>query len=117
MIIAARTFGLDPVDGPFVSFKDSDWYETECVRAKQLGAVGKWAIHPSQIAIAQKVFSPTQDEVDRAYRAVAAYRDAQAQGLGAIQVDGQMVDVATVRLVQRTIDQAELAGIRPSEGI
>lgn len=117
MIIAARTFGLDPVDGPFVSFKDSHWYETECVRAKQLGAVGKWAIHPSQIAIAQKVFSPTQDEVDRAYRAVAAYRDAQAQGLGAIQVDGQMVDVATVRLVQRTIDQAELAGIRPSEGI
>ena len=117
MIIAARTYGLDAVDGPFVNFKDADWFRVECVRAKQLGAVGKWAIHPSQIAIAQEVFSPSQQEVDRAYKAVMAYRDAQAQGLGAIQVDGQMVDVATVRLVQRVIDQAELAGIKPSAGI
>ena len=117
MIIAARTYGLDAVDGPFVNFKDADWFRVECVRAKQLGAVGKWAIHPSQVAIAQEVFSPSQQEVDRAYKAVMAYRDAQAQGLGAIQVDGQMVDVATVRLVQRVIDQAELAGIKPSAGI
>ncbi|MCO5070801.1 MAG: CoA ester lyase [Rhizobiaceae bacterium] len=117
MIIAARTYGLDAVDGPFVNFKDADWFRVECVRAKQLGAVGKWAIHPSQVAIAQEVFSPSQQEVDRAYKAVLAYRDAQAQGLGAIQVDGQMVDVATVRLVQRVIDQAELAGIKPSAGI
>jgi citrate lyase subunit beta/citryl-CoA lyase len=117
MIVAARTFGLDAVDGPFVNFRDGDWFRTECVRAKQLGAVGKWAIHPSQVAIAQEVFSPSQAEVDRAYKAVAAYRDAQAQGLGAIQVDGQMVDVATVRLVRRVIDQAELAGIKPSSGI
>jgi len=116
MIVAARTFGLDPVDGPFVNFRDGDWYRTECLRARQLGAVGKWAIHPSQVTIAQEVFSPSQDEVDRAYRAVAAYREAQAQGLGAIQVDGQMVDVATVRLVQRTIDLAELAGLGPSAG-
>jgi citrate lyase subunit beta / citryl-CoA lyase len=79
--------------------------------------VGKWAIHPSQVAIAQEVFSPTQDQVDRAWRAVAAYRAAQAQGLGAIQVDGQMVDVATVRLVQRVIDLAERAGMAPSPGI
>lgn len=117
MIVAARTFGLDAVDGPFVNFRDADWYRTECVRARQLGAVGKWAIHPSQVAIAQEVFSPTQDQVDRAYKAVAAYREAQAQGLGAIQVDGQMVDVATVRLVQRVIDQAERVGMKPSAGI
>lgn len=117
MIVAARTFGLDAVDGPFVNFKDADWYRTECVRARQLGAVGKWAIHPSQVAIAQEVFSPTQDQVDRAHKAVAAYREAQAQGLGAIQVDGQMVDVATVRLVQRVIDQAERVGMKPSAGI
>lgn len=114
MIVAARTFGLDAVDGPFVNFRDGDWFRTECVRAKQLGAVGKWAIHPSQVEIAQAVFSPAQEEIDRAYKAVAAYREAQAQGLGAIQVDGQMVDVATVRLVQRVIDQAEMLGMRPS---
>ncbi|WP_223479426.1 HpcH/HpaI aldolase/citrate lyase family protein [Oricola indica] len=117
MIVAARTYGLDAVDGPFVNFRDGDWFRTECVRAKQLGAVGKWAIHPSQVAIAQEVFSPSQEEVDKAYEAVAAYREAQEQGLGAIQVDGQMVDVATVRLVQKVIDQAELAGIKPSEGL
>lgn len=117
MIVAARTYGLDAVDGPFVNFKDGDWFRTECIRAQQLGAVGKWAIHPSQVAIAQEVFSPSQAEVDRAYKAVAAYREAQAQGLGAIQVDGQMVDVATVRLVQRVIDRAELAGMKPSAGL
>lgn len=117
MIVAARTFGLDAVDGPFVNFRDGDWFRTECVRAKQLGAVGKWAIHPSQVEIAQAVFSPAQEEIDRAYRAVAAYREAQAQGLGAIQVDGQMVDVATVRLVQRVIDQAEMLGMRPSADV
>ncbi len=117
MIVAARTYGLDAVDGPFVNFKDGDWFRTECIRALQLGAVGKWAIHPSQVAIAQEVFSPSQAEVDRAYKAVAAYREAQAQGLGAIQVDGQMVDVATVRLVQRIIDRAELAGMKPSVGL
>lgn len=116
LIVAARSHGLDAVDGPFVNFKDPDWFRTECVRAKQLGAVGKWAIHPSQVAIAQEVFSPSQDEVDKAYKAVAAYREAQAQGLGAIQVDGQMVDVATVRLVQRVIESAELIGMKPSAG-
>lgn len=117
MIVAARSFGLDPVDGPFANFRDGDYFRTECVRALQLGAVGKWAIHPSQVAIAQEVFSPTQEEIDNAYKSVAAYKDAQKQGLGAIQVDGQMVDVATVRLVQRIIDRAELAGMKPSPGI
>lgn len=117
MIVAARTYGLDAVDGPFVNFKDQDYFRTECIRALQLGAVGKWAIHPSQVAIAQEAFSPSQTEVDRAYKAVAAYREAQQQGLGAIQVDGQMVDVATVRLVQRIIERAERAGIKPTPGL
>jgi citrate lyase subunit beta/citryl-CoA lyase len=115
IIVAARSFGLDAIDGPFVSFNDNSWYAAECKRAKQLGAVGKWAIHPNQVKVAQEIFSPSQDEVDRAYKAVAAYREAQAKGMGAIQVDGQMVDVATVRLVQKVIDQAALAGIKPSE--
>ncbi len=67
--------------------------------------------------MAQEVFSPTQDEVDKAHKAVSAYREAQAQGLGAIQVDGQMVDVATVRLVQGVIDQADAIGMKPSAGL
>ena len=114
IIGAARSYGLDAIDGPFVNFRDGDYFQMECKRALQLGAVGKWAIHPSQIAIAQAAFSPSQAEVDAAYKAVLAYREAQKNGLGAIQVDGELVDVATVRLVQRIIDRAELAGIRPS---
>lgn len=115
LITAARTYGLDPVDGPFVNFNDGDWFRTECRRALQLGAVGKWAIHPSQIAIAQEVFSPSQEDIDKAHRSVVAYRAAQEKGLGAIQVDGEMVDVATVRLVQRILDRATLAGMKPTE--
>lgn len=115
LIIAARTFGLDAVDGPFVNFADPDYFRIECRRAQQLGAVGKWAIHPSQVAIAQEVFSPSQAEVDRAFSAVAAYAEAQRQGIGSVLVDGAMIDVASVRLLQGVIDRATLAGIRPSE--
>jgi citrate lyase subunit beta / citryl-CoA lyase len=114
MIIAARSFGLDPIDGPFVNFHNPEYFELECKRALALGAAGKWAIHPSQIDIAQTVFTPTQEEIDHAYRAADAYTEAKKQGLGAIQVDGQLVDQATVRLVQRVIDRAEQMGIGPS---
>ena len=117
MIIAARAHGLDAVDGPFVNFRDGDYFRTECQRARQLGAVGKWAIHPSQVAIAQEVFSPAQEAIDRAQKAVAAYAEAQAQGLGAIQVDGQMVDVATARIAQTVLDRARLLGMAPSAGV
>ena len=117
MIVAARAYGLDPVDGPFVNFRDGAYFRTECRRAQQLGAVGKWAIHPSQVAIAQEVFSPTQTEIDAAQAAVSAYRAAQEQGLGAIQVNGEMIDVATVRLVQRTLDLAQQMGLAPSDGL
>jgi citrate lyase subunit beta/citryl-CoA lyase len=117
MIVAARAYGLDPVDGPFGNFRDGTYFRTECRRAQQLGAVGKWAIHPSQVAIAQEVFSPTQSEIDAAQATVSAYRAAQEQGLGAIQVNGEMIDVATVRLVQRTLDLAQQMGLAPSDGL
>lgn len=114
IVVAARAHGKDAVDGPFASFRDPDYYRLECERALKLGFVGKWAIHPSQIAIAQDVFSPSQDAVDRAYKGRDAYLQAQSEGLGAVQVDGAMVDVATVRILQTTIDRAEAIGIKPS---
>lgn len=116
VVTAARSHGLAAIDGPFVNFGNPEWYATECKRALQLGMVGKWAIHPSQIAPAQEAFSPTQEEIDKAYAAVAAYGEAQARGLGAVQHEGEMIDVATVRLVQRIIDRAELAGLKPTAG-
>jgi citrate lyase subunit beta/citryl-CoA lyase len=109
--MAARAAGLDAVDGPFANFKDEDGFRREAARAKSLGMVGKWAIHPSQIAPALDVFSPSQAEVDRARAMEAAYREAEAQGLGAVQVNGVMVDIAVLRLVRNTLDRADLYGL------
>jgi citrate lyase subunit beta/citryl-CoA lyase len=109
--MAARAAGLDAVDGPYANFKNDAGFRTEALRAKSLGMVGKWAIHPSQIAPALELFSPDQEEVDRARQMEAAYREAEAQGLGAVQVNGVMVDVAVLRLVRNTLDKAELYGL------
>jgi len=109
--MAARAAGIDAVDGPFANFKDEAGFRSEANRAKSLGMVGKWAIHPSQIAPALDVFSPSRSEVDRARAMEAAYRDAEARGLGAVQVNGVMVDVAVLRLVRNTLDKADLYGL------
>ncbi len=109
--MAARAAGIDAVDGPYANFKNEDGFRQEAKRAKALGMVGKWAIHPSQIAPALEVFSPSEAEVIRARRMRDAYYEAEGRGLGAVQVDGVMVDVAVLRLVRNTLDKAELYGM------
>ena len=111
VVIACRAAGIDAVDGPFRNFRDPESYEREATRAMVLGCVGKWAIHPAQVEIAQRVFSPTQEEVDRARKIVQAYDAAVARGEGAAQVDDAMIDAASVRLVQNTLDKANLYGL------
>ena len=111
VVIACRAAGIDAVDGPFGNFRDPESYEREATRAMVLGCVGKWAIHPAQVEIAQRVFSPTQEEVDRARKIVQAYDAAVARGEGAAQVDDAMIDAASVRLVQNTLDKANLYGL------
>lgn len=109
--MAARAAKLDAVDGPFANFRDDEGYRREALRARSLGMVGKWAIHPSQIAPALEVFSPTQEDVARARRQEAAFREAEAQGLGAVQVDGVMIDIAVLRLTRNVLDKADLYGM------
>lgn len=109
--MAARAAGLDAVDGPYANFKNEEGYRSEALKARSLGMVGKWAIHPSQIAPALDVFSPPKEEVERARRMEAAYREAEANGLGAVQVDGVMIDVAVLRLVRNTLRKADLIGM------
>lgn len=109
--MAARANGLDAVDGPFASFKDEAAYKDEATRARTLGMVGKWAIHPAQIDWALDVFSPSVEEVANARRLAAAYEAAEAQGHGAAQVDGVMIDVAVMRLVRNTLEKAALVGM------
>lgn len=109
--MAARSAGIDGVDGPYINFRDEDGYRSEAKRARAVGLVGKWAIHPSQIAPAIDVFSPDPDEVARARRWSAAYAQAEAQGLGALQMDGVMLDVAVIRLARNTLAKADLIGM------
>lgn len=111
MTIACRANGIDPVDGPYANFRNPDAYRKEAERAHALGMAGKWAIHPSQIELANEVFTPSPADVASARAQKAAYDEALAQGIGSINVDGVMVDAASIRIVQNTIDRADLIGI------
>ncbi|HEY4077632.1 MAG TPA: CoA ester lyase [Rhizomicrobium sp.] len=90
--LAAAENGLNAYDGAFAAVSDADGYRAECLAARRQGFVGKTCIHPSQIAIANACFRPSEAEVARAHRIVAAAEDAKAKGIGAILVDGHMVD-------------------------
>lgn len=111
MVMACRAAHIDPVDGPFADFKNEEAYKEECRRGMWLGCVGKWAIHPAQIGWAHDVFTPRQEEVDRLRHLSRAYEDAASQGLGAIQVDGIMVDAASIRMFGATLRKADLIGM------
>lgn len=111
VVIAAKAAGIQAIDGPFADFRDGDAYRRECTRASILGLAGKWCIHPSQIAIANEVFSPTAREVARARKLIASYADAEAQGLGSVAVDGVMVDAASARIMRNITDRADLIGM------
>ncbi|MGH8788288.1 MAG: HpcH/HpaI aldolase/citrate lyase family protein [Cupriavidus necator] len=111
LTIAARANRIDAVDGPFSDFKSPDAFREECRRSMILGMVGKWAIHPSQVALAQEMFSPSADDVARARDMIKAYDEALAQGLGAVQYGGKMVDIASVRIVRNLVDRADRIGM------
>lgn len=106
VLTAARIAGLRAIDAPYPDFKDEAGYEQDGRHAASLGFDGKWAIHPSQIAIANTVFSPTEEEITRAKRNLEAYREAEARGLGATSVDGRLVDAAHVKLAEAILAQA-----------
>ncbi|HET7469805.1 MAG TPA: CoA ester lyase [Gemmatimonadales bacterium] len=107
MLVACRAYGLRPIDGPFGDFKDPDGYRLAAKRAAALGYEGKWAIHPSQIALANEVFSPPPAEVDRAKRILVALDEAARDGRGAAQLDGRMIDAASARMAQNVVQMSE----------
>jgi citrate lyase subunit beta/citryl-CoA lyase len=107
MIVACRAYGLRPIDGPFGDFKDSDGYLAAARRGAALGIEGKWAIHPSQIALANQVFTPPPAEVERAQRILDALDEAARNGKGAAQLDGKMIDAASARMASVIVDMAK----------
>jgi citrate lyase subunit beta/citryl-CoA lyase len=101
---------LDAIDAPYPAYEDVEGYRRSALQASALGYDGKWAIHPSQIPLANEIFSPTPDEVAEAREAIATYREAEAGGVGAIGRDGKLVDAAHMRLAANTLHKAGLAG-------
>lgn len=108
VIVAARIAGIDAVDAPYPDYRDLAGYERDARRASLLGYTGKWAIHPDQVPVANRVYAPTADEIARAEANVAAYRAAEAQGRGAVGVNGVLVDAAHVKQAQQTLVRAAL---------
>jgi citrate lyase beta subunit len=107
----ARAVGAQAIDGPYVDFSDREGYEESAVRAKLLGFDGKWCIHPNQIPWANEVFSPTADEVADAMRVLAAYAEAVEAGRGAIALDGKLIDEASRKVAERTVERARASGL------
>jgi len=112
ILVACRAYGLRPIDGPYGDFKDGDGFLAAARRAAALGFEGKWAIHPTQIAAANTVFSPSTEEVAKARRIVEAMAQAAREGKGAVQVDGRLVDIANIRMAQNLLTKAEAISSR-----
>lgn len=110
ILVAGRAAGVRVIDGPYANFRDIEGLRQSARRARALGYDGKWCIHPAQVPVVNEVFSPTPDEVAWAERVVAQAADAAQGGHGALQIDGIMIDAASVKMAERTLSRA---GRRP----
>ncbi len=107
MTVACRAYGLRPIDGPFGDIKDPEGYKLAAKRAAALGCEGKWAIHPSQVSLANEVFTPPPTEIEKAKRILASLKEAAAQGKGAAALDGRLIDAASERMANNVVKAAE----------
>nr|VFK54900.1 MAG: beta-methylmalyl-CoA/L-malyl-CoA lyase [Candidatus Kentron sp. TUN]VFK58797.1 MAG: beta-methylmalyl-CoA/L-malyl-CoA lyase [Candidatus Kentron sp. TUN]VFK60669.1 MAG: beta-methylmalyl-CoA/L-malyl-CoA lyase [Candidatus Kentron sp. TUN] len=108
MVVAARANGLRPVNGPFGDFSDPKGLQVYAKRSAVLGCEGIWAIHPNQVAVANELFTPTEEEVDKAKRVLAAMEQAQKEGKGAVALDGRMIDIVSIKQAQAMVKKSEL---------
>ena len=108
IVAACRTHGVLPVDGPFGDFSDDEGYRAQARRSATLGMVGKWAIHPKQIALANEVFTPSEDAVAEAREILAAMETAKASGEGATVYKGRLVDIASIKQAEVIVAQYEM---------
>ncbi|MGZ8400414.1 MAG: HpcH/HpaI aldolase/citrate lyase family protein, partial [Methyloceanibacter sp.] len=111
MMVACRAYGLRPIDGPFGDFSDPDGYLAAAKRAAVLGFEGKWAIHPSQVDLANQVFTPSEAEVTKAKRIVEAMKQAAKEGKGAVSLDGRLIDIASIHQAEALLNKAAAMGM------
>ncbi|HEV8420902.1 MAG TPA: CoA ester lyase [Actinomycetota bacterium] len=112
ILVAARTAGLQAIDGPYLVIKDLDGFREMAVRARALGYDGKWAVHPGQIGVLNEVFTPTQDEFDKAEAVLEAYRHAtEVQRAGAVMFGNEMIDEASRKMAEQLASRGRAAGM------
>jgi malyl-CoA/(S)-citramalyl-CoA lyase len=114
--VGCRANGLRPIDGPFGDFTDPEGYLASARRAAVLGFEGKWAIHPSQIGLANQVFTPNGDVVQKTHRIIDAMKDAAEQGKGAVSLDGRLIDAASMRMAETLLAKLEQIEARDADG-
>ena len=111
IVTAARAYGIEVLDGVYNNFKDLEGYEAECRHGQMLGMDGKTLIHPSQIELANQIFSPPADEVAWARKVIEVFAQPENQGKGVINVDGKMVELLHVEMAKRTVEIADSIGV------
>ena len=115
ILMAGRANGIQVIDGPYLYIRDSDGFRDYCKRTRTLGFDGKWALHPDQVAILNEVFSPTQEQFDKAYDILDAYRKAtEDEGKGAVMFGDEMIDEASRKMATKFLSRGERAGLKRS---
>ena len=112
ILVTARAFGLQAIDGPYAQFRDVDGFRQVAQRARSLGYDGKWAIHPDQVELCNEIFSPSSEQFERASRILDAYREAIDGRVGAVVFEGEMIDEATRRMAEHVVARGRAAGLR-----
>lgn len=112
MVVAARANGLRALEGPYGDFKDPDGFRASARRAAALGCEGKWAIHPTQIALANEEFTPSEADITQAKRILEAMDQAQREGKGAVALDGRLIDIASIKQAEVLVKKAEMIAAR-----
>lgn len=114
LVVAARANGLRPIDGPYARIGDGEGFAAAAKRAAALGCAGKWVLHPSQVDLANAVFTPSAEELAHARAILAALADAGAAGKAALTLDGRMIDIASIRQAEALVRTHEAIVCRDS---
>jgi (3S)-malyl-CoA thioesterase len=114
-LLAGRAEGIPVIDGVYNAFKDDEGLQAECDQGRDMGFDGKTLIHPAQVAITNAAFAPTEAEIDLAQRQIAAFEEAEANGLGVAVVDGKIVENLHIVTARETL--AKAAAIAELEGM
>jgi citrate lyase subunit beta/citryl-CoA lyase len=119
ILMAGRANGLQVIDGPYLYVRDPDGFRDYCKRTHTLGYDGKWALHPDQVTILNEVFSPTQEQFDRAWQILDAYEKATTEGdpgerKGAVMFGDEMIDEASRKMATKFVRRGERAGLTRS---